>query len=704
MLKYNYPYLKDTVFLDEISKEKNITFYAKITVLNWNEQPITQLEGVINSASFSFDGKSSLRRTGNLTMSTRDDYNITETKNLISINKKIGIEIGYVNKTSKYLDFPIIWFPLGLYVITSASIEHNLTSLSISLQLKDKMCLLNGQCGGILPASIVFDNYLTIDENGQEVIQRPTIFQIIQELVNHYGNEQLGNIIISDLSTKVKQVMKWAGTTPLYFLTKQGEYRITINETQYRQLLKEKWYNIMGSPFLNGYDVGYIYTDFTYPGDLISNPGDSIVSVLDKIVGILGNYEYFYDLQGHFVFQQIKNFLNNSQTQDFLVNENIGTIVVPNYIANFYKYGSPLAEDYIIDNSYGKDGYAFNNGVLINSYNNAPNYQGVKNDFVVWGRRKDTEGRETPIRYHLVIDQKPKTGLTSYEVILYKDQEDGLTKCAAPLRFTKRSVFPPTGIYGKFYLDQETNQIYIWKNKTYILTSYRIITVYSSDWRTQLYLEGVQAQALGTATNYYYTQLANEWPKLYEIVPGEKGYTDAMRQDVKEHMELIDYFLDFIDTGTAIGELSVNNIGRRTQVLNKDGDINCVFEPQIPDFILVSNGASQAEEMTAMRQEAQERGQAWLAVPASIYNKLVAGGYLYSCYQMIRQLLHTYVGYNETVTLNCVPLYFLQPNTRIYIKDIDSNIDGNYMINSISFSLDAGSLMNITCTRALQKI
>jgi hypothetical protein len=29
-----------------------------------------------------------------------------------------------------------------------------------------------------------------------------------------------------------------------------------------------------------------------------------------------------------------------------------------------------------------------------------------------------------------------------------------------------------------------------------------------------------------------------------------------------------------------------------------------VFEPQIPDFILVSNDASQVEEMTAMRQEA----------------------------------------------------------------------------------------------------
>jgi hypothetical protein len=35
---------------------------------------------------------------------------------------------------------------------------------------------------------------------------------------------------------------------------------------------------------------------------LIANPGDTITSILDKIIKTFGDYEYFYDLDGHFVF------------------------------------------------------------------------------------------------------------------------------------------------------------------------------------------------------------------------------------------------------------------------------------------------------------------------------------------------------------------------------------------------------------------
>jgi hypothetical protein len=51
-----------------------------------------------------------------------------------------------------------------------------------------------------------------------------------------------------------------------------------------------------------GQTAGYRLTELTYAGDLISNPGDSITSILDKIVGMLGNFEYFYNLDGMFVF------------------------------------------------------------------------------------------------------------------------------------------------------------------------------------------------------------------------------------------------------------------------------------------------------------------------------------------------------------------------------------------------------------------
>jgi hypothetical protein len=53
-----------------------------------------------------------------------------------------------------------------------------------------------------------------------------------------------------------------------------------------------------------GDSIGYQYTDFVYPveGELASNAGDTIVSVLDKVKNTLGNFEYFFDLDGNFRF------------------------------------------------------------------------------------------------------------------------------------------------------------------------------------------------------------------------------------------------------------------------------------------------------------------------------------------------------------------------------------------------------------------
>ena len=63
-----------------------------------------------------------------------------------------------------------------------------------------------------------------------------------------------------------------------------------------------------------GYDVGFKFTDFTYPGQSVCNSGDTIASILDKIIGILGNYQYFYDVEGNFRFQEKQNYLNMTNT------------------------------------------------------------------------------------------------------------------------------------------------------------------------------------------------------------------------------------------------------------------------------------------------------------------------------------------------------------------------------------------------------
>jgi len=153
----NYIYLNDMNFLNELNNLHVITYFVKITVLDWYERPISEIQGKVISANFNLDGQSSVRRTGNLSMIADKTNTLMNMDSLISMNKKVFIEIGYKNTTNRYTDYPIIWFPLGVYVITSSSISHTLSDLTISLRLEDKMCLLNGECGGTFPASVVFD-------------------------------------------------------------------------------------------------------------------------------------------------------------------------------------------------------------------------------------------------------------------------------------------------------------------------------------------------------------------------------------------------------------------------------------------------------------------------------------------------------------------------------------------------------------------
>ena len=71
------------------------------------------------------------------------------------------------------------------------------------------MVFLNGECGGTISASTTFHEYDEIDpETGNYFVSKPTIVQIIRELVNHFGGEQLSKIIISDVPLRIKKVMK----------------------------------------------------------------------------------------------------------------------------------------------------------------------------------------------------------------------------------------------------------------------------------------------------------------------------------------------------------------------------------------------------------------------------------------------------------------------------------------------------------------
>ena len=676
-MRKKYDYLTDADFLKYVDSLHLKEQYAKITLLDWEENPIKDIQGIITGGNISLDGRSAIRRTINISVyvDNSDIIGVTDIDNLFSINKKMKLEIGYVNTTDRYKQYEMLWFPQGIFVMIQPSISHSTSGVSISLTLKDKMCLLNGECGGTIPASTQFDEYETLDENGEWIIKKPVIVQIIRELVNHFGGEQLSKIIISDLDTRIKKVMKWTGSTPLYL----------IEETQDSALLTttRPADNVYKEMFSYGDDVGFIYTDFIYPQELIGDAGSTVVTILDKIKNFLGNYEYFYDVDGNFVWQEIKNYLNTSKATVDLNKLN--------------------KDDYLIDMAKGKAEYTFDDSNLITSYSNNPQFQMIKNDFVVWGIRENANGNDIPIRYHLAIDEKPKTGNT-YPCFFYLDPDDDIEKAKMVVKFPNfQSLNINPGKAGVFYMTIDDGKIYKWEDGNYIAIDVGLTDIKTSDWRTELYLQGVQSEPLGTDTNYYYTELLNEWPKLYDVkVQNPDGTQGAFYPEVIKNPSDIDFFLDFIDSTAAISQFSVKNIGRRTIVENNN-DINCVFEPEVPDYILIEITGN-AEEMEKQREECRIKGQKYIQIESTVYSLLVGGGNYNSAYNRVRELLYQHTSYNESITIQAVPIYHLEPNIRVGVRDTESNIFGDYMVSNISIPLDINGTMTISATRALERI
>ena len=84
---------------------------------------------------------------------------------------------------------------------------------------------------------------------------------------------------------------------------------------------------------------------------------------------------------------------------------------------------------------------------------------------------------------------------------------------------------------------------------------------------------------------------------------------------------------------------------------------------------------------------------------------MALGGSQNSAYNMVKDLLYQYTSYNETITVQMLPMYFLiNPNVRITVNDFKSGIYGDYMLDTISMPLTAGGTMSLTCHKALERI
>lgn len=673
----------DKNFLKRLDLNRTKETYIKIISLTNEDLPVEEITGQATGGSINIDGTSSVRRSCSLSMTATKEDNIITDK-YWAYNHKFKLQIGLKNTIDR-TQSDIIWFDQGIYIISNFSISESTSSLTISIQGKDKMCRLDGTISGSLPAQHDFGKEEIENANGTISFNLLPLYTIIREAVHEYAQEPMRNIIINDLDDYGYELMEYRGEKPMFLfvqsgdgdypnvlnITLNGDTEVKINETTFCKLnefedkgykfyslntLDRNYNNDATQVILNpdnntgiGYVVkvqsgetaGYHQITLTYANDLILNAGEPITTMLNKITEMLGNFEYFYDTKGRFIFQKKNNYIQE------LFSPVNGEIVEP--IAAITPYS-----------------YKFDDKELITQISDTPNVENTKNDFAIWGQRNGADGSIIAIHARYAVDKKP----TSY-----------------------------TTIAGKKYQDSEWD----WRELIYQMASDYQKNRENSSFLTEL--EKANPQFIGGRTKYeqYYTDILSFWRQLYNPTPSEeekKNYFDVngydkkgagayWNKDVYLNPSNLYFWFDFLDTEGELGKYSANKIGSRSKVINEPA-IKSIYYKETPEvqFIILPTEAKELTKNNAYTKIQIQDNMTGLFYRSTQGNAAVSRA---------NELISEYTATAEGVNLTCIPIYYLEPNTRIYIDGI-----GDCTLDRISYNLSYNGTMSISGNKILK--
>lgn len=688
--------------------------FCRIAVYDWEEtELIDNIDGYVTGGTVNYNGNSVVRRTCSpsivVPQGEEDIINVEKAENLLSANKKVIIYVGFTNtlgaqcsldKDSDYtervwveeggngIQTPRrIWFKLGVYLIKSASVSRSTSGLNISLTLSDKMSLLNGDVAGFFPATTTLSEISEYDDSGDYITTKATIREILTTTLTDIGGLVVGRDIqdleklkkaIPDYVTKV---VKWGDAErDLIRTMSNGGYFFDTIDTSPQN-------TDTGATFQYGETVGFLVEPYIWPGEkLTANPGDTITSILDKIKN-LNNYEYFFDIDGKFVWQKKdiyeygktddideETFFKDTKTDgDGIVTASVASIIIPCF-----------------DDDKKNIAYEFTDANLMTSYSNSPQYNSIKNDIIVWGKRHTAAGSEIPVRYRIQIR----------EPIEYNEDIDTNIDCVPYISYVGSNEEKFYG-YRKLKADEQNS-----KAVTFSFNG-------NTDWRTLLYFRGIRdSEGKGNwSQDPLYRDLIQEWPKLFEYKNEQFKLRDGLSGDT------IDYYCHIIEDNN----ISYEKLKKwHTKVLNEDS-IGAIFTPGVAtDYITcVGDNYIKAQENleSAFTYAGIENTNdcATINVSKDIYYSLYTSSSTdtNSAFEQARQLITQCTGYANTISISAIPIYHLEPNTLIKVRDPkwvldedskknNTNVQGTcYCINSISLPLAYNGTMTISASKAL---
>jgi hypothetical protein len=137
----------------------------------------------------------------------------------------------------------------------------------------------------------------------------------------------------------------------------------------------------------------------------------------------------------------------------------------------------------------------------------------------------------------------------------------------------------------------------------------------------------------------------------------------------------------------------VKNIGNRSKPVN-DTAIKSIYFRETPSVIYLAED----EDMIY----GQESGYKYVKMPDKFENMFSISAQGKGAKDKLDELLYQHGYCVESVSITAVPIYHLEPNTRIYLHDDDLGLDGDYIVSKITVPLTYNGTMQITATKAAE--
>ena len=103
------------------------------------------------------------------------------------------------------------------------------------------------------------------------------------------------------------------------------------------------------------------------------------------------------------------------------------------------------------------------------------------------------------------------------------------------------------------------------------------------------------------------------------------------------------------------------------------------------------------------QQECEDNGMPYTQVRGEVFYNLATGGYKNGAFDQVKYELYLHTTYQNSVSITALPVFYLEPNSRIELNDTSTNTYGDYNLNTLSIPLGPGNTMTVSCNQSIER-